>query len=274
MPQFLTKLLVSNRPQAGLKNSKCLALLCLTAALASLLPGAAMANNQGYYQIEYILLEHLDQDKNELRYEPHSEPKTHQNPRFYLDQPLKAGQRPLSAGQVYALPKGERILQKSYERLKRARYTRVLQYRQWHQRFSARQNNISIVVDDILKDKRRLQGSVTLRKSRYLHIEPDVKLSTPVALPKLKWLDFLPHKRPKLSLESALKPVLGVRFKEDFVRPLKQRYRSRNAGHAWVDTKVVHFKASRRLKNEEQHYLDHPALSLIATYKYIKPEAE
>lgn len=246
----------------------------LILGLLACLPMLASAQSQGVYQVEYILLEHLDQDKNELRYEPYTTLTKPKNPRFYQDQPRKPGQRALSAGQVFALPKGQRILQKSYERLKRARYTRVLQYRQWHQRFSARQNNISIVVDDLLADNRRLQGSVTLRKSRYLHIEPDVQLSKPVALPKLKWLDFLPQKTPKLSLETALKPVLGIPFKQDFVRPLKQRYRSRNAGYAWVDTNIVHFKASRRLKNEEQHYLDHPALSLIATYKYIKPETE
>lgn len=116
----------------------------------------------------------------------------------------------------------------------------------------------------------RLEGTLKLVLSRYLHIYADLLYREP--LPQSSAYDMLggdmmtdtaPLQTTEEMAEQGMEPALFGQVQDPFNPGLMPRYR------------VYHMQQSRRMRSTELHYLDHPVLGMIIRVNpYQLPEPE
>lgn len=127
--------------------------------------------------------------------------------------------------------------------LQRSPSYKVLLAKSWRQPGLARNKALPVLIrgGDAFGQHHRLEGSVRLVLSRYLHLEADL------------WLgDFVQTDTPTGErLESVVILADGTRV----VEPTP----------AWFEPiRLIRMQESRRMRSKELHYLDHPSLGVIA----------
>jgi hypothetical protein len=212
-----------------------------------------------WVQVDYILFEHLGSDRSVLRFE-----------RLRYDPPdprrvyrhLIGPRPPLVPNHLQARLPERPLAQALTALIKQKGELRVWSEGHWEQPITEQAEPPVVLIqepDSSDAGGRRLEGSINIRKSRFYHVDIDAQLLTPVSLPWTSMRDWL------LADDAVAWPVSWLALPTDTSQPALARY-----GLAEVPFDLVRFRDSRRIKNGETHYLDHPAMGLIVTVREIE----
>lgn len=208
-----------------------------------------------WHQIEYIVFQQLKTDAHVLRYEDTPYPKRQEKQFSYLVNSAY----PLSGYHYTRLPSAQMQLNDALKKLSRRRDIKVLDYGAWQQELISDVRIAPIKIFKQLDKQTSLFGELQIRKSRFTHAE----FSLFVAESKLfKYSDtrtwFLNPQRPGSTL--------------DLFFPLAQEPEVIPAeGVQRIYFNIQHLKESRRVKQGEVHYLDHPTLGVMVTINESAP---
>ncbi len=219
--------------------------------------GQSEETQEDWFQIEAILFEHQQSDLDILRFE-------------YLDRILPTQREdylyyyelgaPLSANHIKPLEDDQRDLLEAFNRLNLDPLTRPVVYYAWQQAVArnAPIPPVKVHAGPETGPHAMFEGYLQLRRNRYTHMAIDVFKNQFRVLPYntiTEWLledDW--NAFPVSWLAMPLQVMNGA-------LTLK--------GTAYVPMNTLHISQSRRVKDGEIHYIDHPALGLIVTIKSI-----
>ncbi|WP_323844070.1 CsiV family protein [Microbulbifer magnicolonia] len=147
---------------------------------------------------------------------------------------------------------------------------RVLFHKAWRQVLQQKRNAPAILVSggDSFSGHNRLEGSVTLSVSRYLHLSTNLWLSdfgnaqagSGILLPQ----------RPQVTLDEPLElmgtggPVTSAAIGPAATEDPQVVYASR----------VAQLQQERRMRSGELHYLDHPAFGILIEVRTVEQQEE
>ena len=238
-----------------------------TLALVLALLGATFCHaniaEDDWYQIEIILFEHQQSDLETLRYE-------------YLDRLLPPSRsdylhyftlgKPLSPHHIEALADEERDLLDAYNRLHLDPLTRPVLYYAWRQVLARDERTLPIRIHagPQYGDHAMFEGYFQVRRNRYTHLAVEVFRNEFITLPYRSVTQWL------LESEESRLPMPWL------AQPLQIQNGSFNQkGQFQLPVNTVHLSQSRRVKDAEMHYIDHPAMGVIVTIKSVpNPNAE
>jgi hypothetical protein len=211
-----------------------------------------------WHQIEYILFQHLRSDTHVLRYENTAYPQqSHHQFNYLVSHPY-----PASPFQYTRLKPEEMQLSEALKRLSSSRDTKVLDYGAWQQALITDGKTLPLKISQQISDNTVLFGELLVRKSRFTHAEFSVYLADPVQFSYADTKDwFLTPQRPG----SLLDLILPLPAQSQLL-PLQ--------GSQTLYFKLFHLSESRRIKQGEIHYLDHPVIGAIVTINAIEPPPE
>jgi hypothetical protein len=205
-----------------------------------------------WYQIEYIIFEHLQTDDHILRYEDIPYPKKTNKQFSYIT----TNTQPASKFQFTQLPEDKMDLSDAYQKLKRSRAVEILDMSAWQQPLP--ETTVPpISINTSVSKKRSLFGELQLKKSRYTHAEFKLFLTQQISLPYQDFKDWLLDKNTKWKLIDLLLP-LNNHFPFTKAIGISQLYQN-----------IRYLGESRRIKEGEVHYIDHPVISAIITIKEV-----
>ena len=140
-----------------------------------------------------------------------------------------------------ALPASERQLNGPARSIRRSSLYELLLHQSWQQPIDATPTPILIQGGKQFGDRFELEGTLSLRRQRFLHVDADVWLT-----------EFVPVRGvPSSNSPSALK----AEFPELF--------QAAERGRGFAPGSRFHLTEKRRLRSGELHYLDHPALGVL-----------
>jgi len=237
-----------------------IALFSLVIALSSM-SAPATESEVSWYQIEYIIFEHVNSDRRVLQFEDihYDLPKKPE----YLH--LVEGFGILSPNQVEKIPQDIMELNDAIHRLKTSRETMVYTSGAWQQPLARGQKlpPLKIDIDKSSSGGQHLMGELQIRRERYLHVDAKLYLADFLRTPYAHMIDWF------LETEERRWPIAWL------TQPLAYEHTSMQAvGEQTVAQNLVLLEQSRRVKDGEIHYLDHPALGLLVTIKRIDPPFE
>ncbi|SHE51080.1 Peptidoglycan-binding protein, CsiV [Microbulbifer donghaiensis] len=147
---------------------------------------------------------------------------------------------------------------------------RVLFHKAWQQVLQQKRRSPAILISggDSIDGHRRLEGSVTVSVSRYLHLSTDLWLSE--FGPSQSENGILLPRRPQARSEEPME--LTVTSGE---------FTPTTAGGFFAETpapvyaqRVAQLQQERRMRSGELHYLDHPAFGILIEIRTVAPEEE
>lgn len=205
-----------------------------------------------WYQIEYIIFEHLHTDDHILRYEDIPYPKQADKQYSYIT----ANTQPASKFQFTQLPQEQMDLANAFQRLKRSRDIEVLDMKAWQQALP--EGSVPpIKINNTASKKRTLFGELQLRKSRYTHAEFTLYLANTISLPYKDIKDWLLEQDTNWKLIDLITPIATPSSLTEA------------AGSSELYQNIHYLGESRRIKEGEIHYIDHPVISVIITMKEV-----
>lgn len=247
--------------------------------------GSADRLDETLYQIEFILFKHVDADRSQLEYEtiqtPYSQPAQlqHLYPYAqYAPSPTQLAPIPVSATSELA---------SAQARLERSPETEVLLSGQWQQMLAKDSSTLPVMLSDykprartfygqavpdrgaqtntdsteakfeIPLTEERYQGHLQINRSRYNHATIWLEYGFHQPFKHANLLDwFMENDITRIDINALLSPI--------------SQDSDHNNDVSWVPVSKFEFKQSRRLKDGEVHYLDHPYLGLIVTVSRVK----
>lgn len=206
-----------------------------------------------WYQIEYIIFEHLQTDDHILRYEDTPYPLKVNKQFSYITN----NSQPASSYQYTQLSEDKMDLADAYRKLRRNRSVEVLDMKSWQQALTDSPSH-PLKINNPVSKNRVLFGELQLRKSRYTHAEFRLFLAQKKSLPYEDIKSWLLQKNPKWKLI-------------DLLRPINQSFPFTEAiGTSDFYQNIRFIEESRRIKEGEIHYIDHPVLGIIVTIKEVQ----
>lgn len=212
-------------------------------------------NSESWHQIEYIIFQHQKSDAHVLRYENTPYPKQKQQQFSYL---VKSAQ-PLSPYQFTRLDSSSMQLADALKKLSRRRDIKILDHGAWQQELISDVRIAPMRISKQLENNTSLFGELQIRRSRFTHAEFSIFLAESLTF---MYSDIKPwFLTPQLA---------GTIF--DLLLPISADPAVVTlTGTQKVYFNILHLKESRRIKQGEVHYLDHPALGVMVTINPIDP---
>ena len=205
-----------------------------------------------WYQIEYIIFEHLHTDDHILRYEDIPYPKQANKQYSYIS----TNTQPASKFQFTQLPEEQMVLANAFQRLKRSRDVEILDMNAWQQALP--EGAVPpMKIKNTASKERTLFGELQLKKSRYTHAEFKLYLAQKISLPYQDAKDWFLDKNTSLKLIDLITPVSNPSSLAESI------------GTSELYQNIRYLDESRRIKEGEVHYIDHPVISAIITMKEI-----
>ncbi|MEJ2531531.1 MAG: CsiV family protein [Halioglobus sp.] len=146
---------------------------------------------------------------------------------------------------------------------------RILFHQAWLQPFREGQDGPSIILDRSGDEEQwpRLQGSIRLSLSRYLHLETNLWLNTTGEYLPGQWRMPAPPLAPPSLIVEGLVPEAETAEEPYFVTPEDEAVIAGDSlqepEDAYPFRHAVLLKQKRRMRSEEVHYLDHPLLGVV-----------
>lgn len=252
------------------KSSSITAIIFAALLCSSHLSAANTSNNSNeavsWYQIEVIIFEnlkHYELDKEHVVIEAPTN-----DQQFVLVQG-----KPMVSNQLQRLDTANLKLTKSYKALKRSKDYKVLEFAGWKQPLTKQQSDIPLLISAGQKygEHSALEGTLTFKKSRYLHLHANLYLAeySPGLKINLKsWLLENEHSalKPSQLIDTTTTPNTSQLNREN------DSTQEENKGNAnYVVDKIAHMDESRRMRSGEIHYLDHPKFGLMVTIEPTDP---
>lgn len=201
---------------------------------------------QNWYKIEVIIFKYLNFNPEITQYEPIPKVVTH-----YPDIPFirVTEDAPLTSNQVSALDIKSLDLYKSYRILSHDRNTRVIYFQGWKQILLENDHATRIRIrSDETPEGYALKGNLFLNKQRFLHAKADLFL-----------LDYEQAYEQSLPEWFYLSDALAL--------PLTQLLiPSSDIDNQQAEPRekiIANMNQSIRLRRDEVHYIDHPAMGLL-----------
>lgn len=218
------------------KSLRTFVALCLLTSASALIA----SERQTWIQVEYVLFENLQSDRSPLRYETLDGARPSET--LYDKQMWPTGDNKLALANAIAELQASR------------REYKVWSKGAWLQPVREDEGNtpLSIQVTDSKDPTRKLQGTLNIRKSRFYHAEIDVFLTDATSV----W----PDEVSALADAALIEPPLSA-------APISEQSEAMPA--PLTPSTIIHFKDSRRVRNGEINYIDHPALGLIVTVREV-----
>ena len=247
-------------------------------------PLAFGLDDRDWYQVEFVLFEQLEGARTELRFEANEySPLQTNDYQYYFETPYYDEGYPLLPGRHFsAIATEDSELSNSAKRLDRDRRTGLLTFAAWHQPIDNDSATLPLKLSMQLSGGRQLEGYVRVRRERYMHIEVDIFLFTPQYFLNIDWIDWLssPLSRPLISLlipeSSSLAendaPLTENTINQTYVVSDELNFNEDKmiSSQTMLAMNLIRFQDSRRVKEGELHYLDHPALGLVASIKKLE----
>ncbi|MFT6123067.1 MAG: hypothetical protein ACJASG_001595 [Oleiphilaceae bacterium] len=218
---------------------------------------------ENWYQVEYILFEHLNSDRHVLRFEDVKYDPVVREQYYHLTTNKNAA----SPYQLKEIDKATSDLKITLSRISKSNELSIMSTGSWQQAIRRGQKipPLKITGGKSYHNGKRfqLEGELQIRRERYMHAEINVFLAdfTPLPYSDLKdW--FFESDTKKWPINWLLQPLVS----QD---PILN-----DVGESLIAKNIIRFKQSRRIKDAEFHYIDHPALGLIITIKEIEPPFE
>lgn len=215
-------------------------------------------SNEDWFQIEYVVFEHLNSDKSILRYED-----TLYKPLQDIQyQYIYAFGEPMSPYQYEPMDLDQTDLGDAIKQLKRSQETRVIDHAAWQQVIDQDSQTLPLIVKAgarYFEDQFELEGTITIRRSRYMHADVDLFLSEFTATPYSDLADwFFQNEEDRWPAQWLVSPLA-------YTHPVLEK-----TGKSFVASNTYHLNHSRRVRDAETHYIDHPAIGMIVTIKAIE----
>lgn len=205
-----------------------------------------------WYQIEYIIFEHLHTDDHILRYEDIPYPKQANKQYSYIS----TNTQPASKFQFTQLPEEQMDLANAFQRLKRSRDVEILDMKAWQQALP--EGSVPpIKIKNTASKQRTLFGELQLKKSRYTHAEFKLYLANKISLPYKDTKDWFLEQNTNRKLIDLITPIANP---SSFTEAI---------GSSELYQNIRYLGESRRIKEGEIHYIDHPVISVIITMKEV-----
>lgn len=241
----------------SLKNTCLLSLFTIFSVFYASLVQAEEEQAQDWFQIEYVLFEHLASDRHVLRYEDVK----YMAPEDTQYQYLYSLGKPLSSFQIAPLDTEQAVLGSALNSLKRANDIRVLSQGAWQQPVGKESAALPLKINaghQYSDGRHQIEGSLIIKRSRYMHAVVDIYMSDFESYPYTDMKEwFFESSNESWPVDWLALPLT---HQPEFIH---------NKGDALIERNVVHLNASRRIKDEEIHYIDHPALGMIVTVKKV-----
>ena len=269
------------------------ALLFASLLLASSAQAAATNDNEteavSWYQIEVILFENM---------KPFEQDKEHVTLNISTPEQklVLVKSEPMVDSQLKRLDTDELKLTKSFKALKRSKNYKVLEFAGWKQSLIKEQPGIPLTISagEEFGLHHELEGTLTFRKSRYLHLQADLYManfSEGSTINLKSWLlendDIAAHISELHKMSNQNDITTEEALKENEVKPesnaslllkddsttspddIEQENLKPNVRYIAKD--VVHMNETRRMRSGEIHYLDHPKFGLLVTIEPTDP---
>ncbi len=211
--------------------------------------------------VDYILFEHLATDRSVLRHEqPRLDPAKPAGALRYMSRASSASS-PTQNNQVLARLNNYPLDAAAGHLRYLRREFRIWSRGHWEQpKPGKRPLPVQLETESRLTaNETKLQGTINIRRHRYYHVDIDASLYVPMRLPWESLLDWV------YTAESQRWPLSWL------LLPMSaQQAMNNNFGSTELPMQLIRFKASRRMKVGEIHYLDHPAMGLLVTVREIE----
>jgi hypothetical protein len=232
-----------------------------TLFLFSCLGTKAQERSNDWYKVDFALLKQTNPESRVLRYETVGKPsKFSQRSHRYTFYPY--GQTAPSPAQIFYLPNSESDLRSAIRRIKNSSKVDLLFSGVWNQRLVIDNSPAVIRVAKTVR-KERLWGYISLWRTRYTHIEVDLYVSKPLAFPLKSISSWLLSRDPgRIDVGSLLTPNLRKKYSGS---KTSNQSGSDKYAHTFIDFNIRRIQQERRIRDNETHYLDHPALGVIAS---------
>ena len=220
------------------------------------------------FQVEYIIFKHSKSDTSELRFSD----TRYRLPSVRQYNYLTSGFEPLTPFHHPKLDAEDATLSRALKQLQRSRDVEVVDHGVWQQEIPPNTTLDPFLISKTLSnegtssnlyEEAQLNGTLTIKRARYLHAEVDLYLADFIFLPSnntVSWL--LSDTNNNLKTQWFLQALT-----------LQEHYLHKDSSSK-IALNLVHMNQSRRLKYSEVHYLDHPALGVVVTISKIEPTLE
>ncbi|WP_250657906.1 CsiV family protein [Alkalimarinus coralli] len=253
--------------------------LVLTLALSTIGAATAQANSKdneavSWYQIEIILFKHLQ------KFELEKERDTLDLPPISQKYVLVKG-KPMVNSQLQRLDTSKLKLAKSYKAMSRSKNYKVLEFAGWKQPLIKEQGGIPLVIEagEKFGKHHELQGRLTFRKSRYLHLIADLYMADYMRGSDINLQTWL------LEDDSIALPITQLnKIANDISLHTNGNKTDKNGDNNednktfdteptenYIANNISHMSEARRMRSGEIHYLDHPAFGLLVTIEPTDP---
>jgi len=268
------------------RNVSLLCLSVISPVMLAAAPSSSVDDNEAApinkYHIEYVLFKQTQPDMQILRYEQANLSFASSDARVTAN---GFTAEPLGEYQVTYSDSGtERTLGSTTERLQSKGYE-VLSEFSWVQAIDNDSQTLPLNIRPMEGTKSRMdstsslsagpgessalaflpetyEGVLTVKRSRYMHAEIQLNYYFQSAVAYASLLDYLAT--PQWAAAPFIELVIP-----DIVQPSNSLEDSQGV----IRTKSFSFKSSRRIKNGEIHYFDHPYLGLIVTISRVQDES-
>ena len=242
--------------------------IALTLSIYSALANAEPTTNEGLYQVEMIIFKRGENYTyaDDERWRRDTTLRYPQNYRQLITTETTGRPAPASVlsdpSYFYTLPQSEYTLDNLTYALRKDRSYQVLFHQAWQQKITEKETPAVIIQGgDKMGQYHELAGSIQLRVSRYLHIETDLWLTR-----------FSSANNPDNVLNNGvLSESIADNSWPTLPLPPTASGQSVTATNTTSSTQynlpaveyIATFREKRRMRSEELHYIDHPALGLL-----------
>ncbi|UZE94742.1 peptidoglycan binding protein CsiV [Alkalimarinus alittae] len=243
-----------------------------------------------WYQIEVILF------KNIQPYELDKEHVTIDIPSSDQHFVLVKG-KPMVSNQLQRLDPSKLTLTKSFNALKRSKNYKVLEFSGWKQPLIKDQPGTPLIITsgEQYGPHYELEGTLTFRKSRYLHLHADLFMADYTLGPAINMKSWLleddnvaaritqlndPTNNSNTASNASRSMMLNHIIEQTNKTNQAQQgdtntpdlaLSSQDADTNYTASNIVHLDESRRMRSGEIHYLDHPKFGLLVTIEPTDP---
>ncbi|MBT3427902.1 MAG: hypothetical protein HOL98_12840 [Gammaproteobacteria bacterium] len=161
--------------------------------------------------------------------------------------------------QIYtSLPAASRVLNREASSIRRSQGFRLLSHNAWIQPIASANKAILIQAGEQYGEAFELDGTISLRVSRYLHVETDLWLTSFERIAPDQPLAQFPQQRG--SSDKSYDESYDERYKKLLIAESRK--------NAFLAEQKFPLRQSRRMRSAETHYLDHHRFGIMV---HIKP---
>jgi hypothetical protein len=187
---------------------------------------------------------------------------------------------PMVENQLKRLPNSSLKLNKSFKAITRSKDFEVLEFAGWKQPLTKDKTGIPINIraGEKFGGHYELEGQLTFRKNRYLHVKSDLYMANYEEGTQANIQEWLLQNEFSAASFSSLTETTNIKHEAstdstEIIADTKevQEAQEEDIPLNFIATHVAHMNESRRMRSGEIHYLDHPKFGVLVTIEPTDP---